>query len=168
MDINSDNLPPNNKIVSLIKANKKKIIIFIGLLILLIAVFFILQINKNKKNMLFSEKYMDAQILLSDNKNIEAKNVYEELIKSKNRFYSVLALNTIIENDLEKDSAKILDYFKIVEKIINEPEQKDLIYFKKALYLIKISKISEGKKILRELSDKDSKFKFMADEILAE
>ena len=77
MDINSDNLPPNNKIVSLIKANKKKIIIFIGLLILLIAVFFILQINKNKKNMLFSEKYMDAQILLSDNKNIEAKNVYE-------------------------------------------------------------------------------------------
>jgi len=135
---------------------------------LLIAVFFILQINKNKKNMLFSEKYMDAQILLSDNKNIEAKYVYEELIKSKNKFYSVLALNTIIENDLEKDSAKILDYFKIVEKIINEPEQKDLIYFKKALYLIKISKISEGKKILRELSDKDSKFKFMADEILAE
>ena len=30
-----------------------------------------------------------------------------------NRFYSNLALNTIIEKDLESDEAKILEYFEI-------------------------------------------------------
>ena len=42
------------------------------------------------------------------------------------------------------------------------------INFKKALYLIEISKAGEGKKILQKLSDKESDLKFMIDEILEE
>ena len=49
---------------------------------------------------MISEKYVKAGILLSNNKNEKAlKNYYEEIILSKNKFYSILALNTIIEKN---------------------------------------------------------------------
>ena len=117
---------------------------------------------------MLSEKFINAQTYLSADKKIKALNIYEELIKSKNKFYSNMALNMIIENDLEKDSSIILNYFEIVESITKDNKQKDLINFKKALYLIEISKAGEGKKILQKLSDKESDLKFMIDEILEE
>ena len=55
-------------------------------------------------------------------------------------FYSTLALNNIIEKNLRNNNAKILKYFEIIENL-KKKDQKDLINFKKALYLIKISEI---------------------------
>ena len=68
----------------------------------------------------------------------KSKNLYEEIILSKNKFYSVLALNMILEKELEENQDKVLNYFKIVENLNISKEQKDLIKFKKALFLIKI------------------------------
>ena len=42
----------------------------------------------------------------------------------------------------------------------------DLIYFKKALYLIKIGDEKSGKNILKNLIDKDSNLKITAKEII--
>ena len=169
MDINSDNSQSKqNRISFFINKNKKKILISTILIILLCLSLIFFQINNNRKNILLSEKFMNAQIYLSTDKKIKALNIYEELIKSKNKFYSNMALNMIIENDLEKDSSIILNYFEIVESITKDNKQKDLINFKKALYLIEISKAGEGKKILQKLSDKESDLKFMIDEILEE
>ena len=81
-------------------------------------------------------------------------------------FYSILALNTIIEKNLEKDENKILSYFVIIEKIKNSKEQKDLISLKKALFLLKNSRVEEGNKILKKLIETESKLKFLAKEIL--
>ena len=169
MDINSDNSQSKqNRISFFIIKNKKKILISTILIILLCLSLIFFQINNNRKNILLSEKFMNAQIYLSTDKKIKALNIYEELIKSKNKFYSNMALNMIIENDLEKDSSIVLNYFEIVESITKDNKQKDLINFKKALYLIEISKAGEGKKILQKLSDKESDLKFMIDEILEE
>ena len=169
MDINSDNSQSKqNRISFFINKNKKKILISTILIILLCLSLIFFQINNNRKNILLSEKFMNAQIYLSIDKKIKALNIYEELIKSKNKFYSNMALNMIIENDLEKDSSIVLNYFEIVENITKDNKQKDLINFKKALYLIEISKAGEGKKILQKLSDKESDLKFMIDEILEE
>ena len=169
MDINSDNSQSKqNRISFFINKNKKKILISTILIILLCLSLIFFQINNNRKNILLSEKFMNAQIYLSTDKKIKALNIYEELIKSKNKFYSNMALNMIIENDLEKDSSIVLNYFEIVESITKDNKQKDLINFKKALYLIEISKAEEGKKILQKLSDKESDLKFMIDEILEE
>ena len=169
MDINSDNSQSKqNRISFFINKNKKKILISTILIILLCLSLIFFQINNNRKNILLSEKFMNAQIYLSTDKKIKALNIYEELIKSKNKFYSNMALNMIIENDLEKDSSIVLNYFEIVENITKDNKQKDLINFKKALYLIEISKAGEGKKILQKLSDKESDLKFMIDEILEE
>ena len=169
MDINSDNSQSKqNRISFFIIKNKKKILISTILIILLCLSLIFFQISNNRKNILLSEKFMNAQIYLSIDKKIKALNIYEELIKSKNKFYSNMALNMIIENDLEKDSSIVLNYFEIVESITKDNKQKDLINFKKALYLIEISKAGEGKKILQKLSDKESDLKFMIDEILEE
>ena len=169
MDINSDNSQSKqNRISFFINKNKKKILIFTIVIILLCLSLIFFQINNNRKNILLSEKFMNAQIYLSTDKKIKALNIYEELIKSKNKFYSNMALNMIIENDLVKDSSIILNYFEIVESTTKDNKQKDLINFKKALYLIEISKAREGKKILQKLSDKESDLKFMIDEILEE
>ena len=49
-------------------------------------------------------------------KKKKLKNIYEEIILSKNKFYSLLALNTILEKNLINDKKKYLDYFEIIRK----------------------------------------------------
>ena len=85
---------------------------------------------------------------------------------SKNKFYSVLALGSILDNDLEKSKVKILDYFKIVEDMSLSKVQKDLLIFKKALYLIKTSEVEKGNELLKKLIEKDSKYKSLAQDFL--
>jgi len=152
-------------ITNTIKKNKK---LFITTLFLLIIIFLginILSYYQSEENKKISEKYIKAGIYLSSKDFEKSKTIYEEIILSKNKFYSLLALNSILENDLELDNNKVLDLFKIIEKIKIEKEQKDLIKLKKALYLIKISKNKEGKKLLEEIVEDNSVWKEIALEI---
>ena len=55
---------------------------------------------------MIADKYLKAGIFLSNNNKDDAKNLYEEVVLSKNKFYSILALNVIIEKDLVKDKEK--------------------------------------------------------------
>ena len=111
---------------------------------------------------------MNAGIYLSAKKNNEAKKLYEEIIISKNKIYSILALNTIIEKNLIPDENKILEYFSIVEKSISNKDQKDLIILKKALYQINENQKEEGNKLLKKLIDNNSSLKTIAQEILVD
>ena len=111
---------------------------------------------------------MLEQVFLASEKNDEAKLLYEEIILSKNKFYSILALNALIEKNLETDKEIILNYFNILEKTISTKEKNDLINFKKALFLIKSSNLKEGNELLKDLISKDSGLKSIAKEILEE
>tara|TARA_A100001015_G_C14786078_1_gene631134 strand:+ start:79 stop:456 length:378 start_codon:yes stop_codon:yes gene_type:complete len=120
----------------------------------------------DKKNELISEQYIKAGLYLASKKEIESKKILEEIINSKNKFYSQLALSIILEKKLETNSKKILDYFETVEKLQYKKEQKDLIVLKKALYLIKISQIKEGNKLLKKIIETNSSLKLIAEELL--
>ena len=157
-----------DKLNNLYNVHKVKIIILLlTFIIVLITSIFIQQKNK-KNNNLIAEKYIQAGLNLSLNKKDEAKKLFDEIILSKNKFYSILALNVILEKNLIKDYNKILKYFLILEESISDDAQADLIIFKKALYMINGPDKQQGTKILNELFEKDSKLKFIIRDILKE
>ena len=119
-----------------------------------------------KKNNINAENYIKAGLLLNAGKKEESLSYYEKIIESKNKFYSILALNIIVEKNLISDHDKIIEYFSIVNDRLKKEEQKDLLNFKKALYLLKNNKNLEGEKILNSLIDKKSKFTKLSEEVL--
>tara|TARA_E500000178_G_scaffold296086_1_gene302148 strand:- start:3470 stop:3979 length:510 start_codon:yes stop_codon:yes gene_type:complete len=154
------------KLLNFYNNNKIKIYFFLAMLVVgsLLAIYLIHD-NEKKKN-LIAEKYVQAGLYLTSNKEDKATQIYEEIIQSKNQFYSVLALNTILENNLIKNKNQILNYFNILEKNISDKELNDLITLKKALYLIKNSNNQEGLMLLKNLIKKNSNLKFIAQEIV--
>ena len=169
MEQNVDNkIELKDKLISFYNAKKFMIFVITGILIIIIVSSLFLKINKVKNNSIIAEKYIQAGLYLSSNKKEESLNIYEEIVLSKNQFYSVLALNTILEKNLLMDKNKILKYFQVVEEIKKTKEQEDLITFKKALYLKKIGSKKEGNDLLKNLINKDSKLKILAKEIISE
>jgi predicted negative regulator of RcsB-dependent stress response len=146
--------------ILLIAREKTKLLLAITFLITVI--FFGVTYFKYYQNTLnnkISEKYIEAGIYLSKKDKETSKKIFKEIIQSENNFYSVLALNNIIENDLEQSSEEVLRLFKIVENTIDKKEQEDLIKLKKALYYLKISKAKEGNNLLKEIIASDSIWK---------
>ena len=162
LDVKNEN---KDKFTLFFKNNLKKIIILIIITIIIFSFFIFFKISGENKDKLISEKYIQAGIYLTQNKKVESKKLFEEIIYEKNKFYSVLALNTILEKKLENDKNKIIEYFEIIEKLNYSSEKKDLINLKKALYLINNSEEDEGKKLLNRIIDSNSKLKNIAEEI---
>ncbi len=155
-----------NKFEFFFKKNKLKVITLIFSLLIIIFTFFFIKISNEKKQNLISEKYIQAGLYLANKENQNSLNLYKEIIRSKNKFYSVLSLYTIIEKNLEKDEKKIFEYFKIIEDINLSKNQKDLVQFKKALYLIDNSNFKEGEKLLNLIINSNSNYKSIAQTII--
>ena len=155
-----------DKIVNIYNLNKKKIYITIIVFILITISTIVVKFNNERKNNLIAEKYIKAGIYLSSDQKENAKILLEEIILSKNKFYSILALNTIIEKNLILDHKKIIDYMVLAEGSIKSNNQKELLLFKKGLYLLKNSKNLEGEKLLKDLINKNSQLKFLVEEII--
>ncbi len=154
-----------SKITSTIIKRKKVLISITILVIFALLGLKFLDFYVEKENKKISEKYIKAGIFLSANKKNEAKKIYKEIIDNKNKFYSILALNNIIENDLVKESGEVLKLFDLVEDIKISKNRKDLIKLKKALYFFKISKFDEGNILLNEIIANNSKWKIIALEL---
>ncbi len=154
------------RLLNFYNSNKVKIYILLSILILAIISFTFIVYKNEKNNIKLGEKYVEAGLNLSLNQKEKAKKIYEEIIYSKNNFYSILALNAIVEKKLVKDKKKILEFFEIVEKSVSLKSQKDLISLKKALFLIKEADIQNGNVLLKELIKNDSSLKPIAQEIL--
>ena len=156
-----------SRLIHFFDKNKFKFFILISLIVIGIFALSLFQINAKKKNSLIAEKYIQAGIYLANKKNADATLIFEEIIESKNKFYSILSLNTILEKKLLTDKEKILQLFEKTEKIIETKDQRDLIKFKKALFLINNSEFEKGKKILQDIASSKSDLKFLAEEILS-
>ena len=141
MDKELDTNSTQDKLVSFYNNNNIKLFIFLILIFIFFAFLIFFENQNNKQNKIIAEKYITAGLFLSSGDKKESKKIYEEIILSKNRFYSILALNKILENELEDDQNKILSYFGILE-VLNDKSREDyeVIIFKKALFLIKNSK----------------------------
>ncbi len=157
-----------DKIFSFIKKNYIKILFIVFLVTLSLAILIFFQFNQKKKNNLISEEYLKASLMISSNEFEKSREILENIIFSKNKFYSNLALNLILEKKLEKDFNRIISYFEAVEKLSLSKDQYELLIFKKALYLMKSSKIEEGKKLLKNLANSKSNIKNLAINILKE
>ena len=153
------------KIITVLKKKKKLLIFILSILIIILVALSFYNFYQNNVNKKISEKYIKAGIYLSSKNNEKAKSTYTEIVASKNNFYSILALNSIIENDLENNSNEVLKLFKIVENTNINFEQKNLVKLKKALYLKKISKEEEGNMLLDEIIADNSIWKETAIEI---
>ena len=157
-----------NKLINFYKLNKVKVYISIIILLITLVIVSFINYQSERKNKLIAERYVQAGLFLASNKKDNARDIYEEIILSKNNFYSILALNTIIEKDLISSNEKILGYFKTLEETSLTKENYDLVILKKALYLIKTSDIKNGKNLLQILIDKNSNLKKIAQELIEE
>ena len=167
MEQSLENKPEfKNRLINFYNLNKVKILIFLVILLLSISSTIFIKHNNNKKNILIAEKYIEAGLLIASDKREDAKIIYEEIILSDNKFYPILALNSIIEKKLISDKNKLLSYFNILEKNTKDKDQKDLIVLKKALYLIKNLNTEEGNLLLKKLIDQNSSLKSIAEEII--
>ncbi len=167
MDINNENKNlEKNEIISFFREYKRYIFLILFVILLITGTYYYYKISEEKKSNLISEKYIKASLLLGSKNKEEPKAILEEIIKSKNKFYSILALNLIIEKELEKDKSKIIKYFKDLEDLTISTESRNLLMLKKALYLIRNSEYSEGKEILQNLIDSDSSFKSIAKDLI--
>ena len=155
----------------MLKFFKENRLTFYSLIIVLtisVSGFFFIKIQEEKKNQYISEQFIQAGLFLTLNKNNKAKKLLEDIILSKNKFYSVLSLNIILEKNLENEKKKILDYFEIIENLKLSKEKQDLVLLKKSLYLIKIGDEQKSEKILKSLIDNNSNYKKLAQEILSD
>ena len=157
-----------SRVINFYKENKIKTQLFFLTILISLILIILLQAYYEKKNNQISELFINAGIFFTKDEKDRSKKIYEDILKSNNSFYSTLALNNIIEKDLENNDEKILEYFDIIDKLQKNKEQKDLLKFKKALFLLKKLKTKEAKIILNELIESDSKIKNLAEDILAE
>ena len=157
-----DKLNLIEKIKDIIKKKKKLFILVLFFIIIALLGIVFLNYYENSQNKKVSEKYIKAGIYLSSKNTEKSKLIYKEIVLSRNKFYSILALNNIVENNLEENNDEVLKLFEIVEDIKTEKEHKNIIKLKKALYLIKISKFDEGNKLLKEIISNNSIWKEIA------
>lgn len=156
----------SDNVINIIKNNRNIIIIILFLSFISLIGISYLGHYKENQNIKISEKFIQAGLLLQNNEKKESNNIYKEIIQSKNKAYSLLSLNNIIDNKLEKDQNEVLKLFNTIESIKLEQGQRDLVKLKKALYLIKISKNQEGNKLLNEIISTNSIWKNTALDIL--
>ena len=155
-----------DKILETVKNKKEYFISFLSIILIILSVLIFYNYHQDRENNKISEKYIKAGVYLASGDKEKSKLFYKDVIKSKNKFYSILSLNNIIENNLEKEKNEILKLFEIVESLKIEKEQKNLVKLKKALFLIDISEDNEGKKLLNEIISSNSIWKKAAIEIL--
>jgi len=156
----------NNRLSNFYKLNKVKIFTIIIFSFVVVISIFLLKHNNKKNNILIAEKYVEAGLQLSKNNKENARNLYEEIILSKNKFYSILSLNTIIENDLIKDNERVLNYFELLKNLNFSKNKQDFLILKQALYLIKSSKKKEGEQLLKDLIKNSPQLNTLAEEII--
>jgi len=154
------------KISDVAKKNAKLLLAIFSMAIVVLLIIIYLNYQQKNLNNKISEKYIKAGIYLSSNDKEQSKLVYKEIIQSKNKFYSILSLSKIIENDLEKNSEEVLKLFEILENIKIQKEEKNLIKLKKALYLKKILRDKEGNQLLQEIIEDNSIWKEAATEVV--
>ena len=153
-----------NKFKSFFLTNQKKIFLLISAVIIIFFGFFAYNYFKDVQNIKVSEKFNSALIKISKNKNIQIHDQLIEIIEEKNKFYSPMALNLIIDKNIQIKDEEILNLFNTVLSISDiDKSDKDLFKIKKALYLSKENKNEEEiLELLKPIINSDSVWRVKA------
>ena len=125
----------NQRIKDFFTKNKKLIISFLIILILILLGFYSYQIYQDKNKIKISDKYNSSIIKHKNGDNSGIVLAMQEIVENKDPTYSPLSLYFIIDNDLVSDKKVVFNLFEI---IINDTsldkEIKNLVIYKKALF----------------------------------
>ncbi len=131
-----NNIKSENTLKDFLKKYKTLIISFSIISIVLIISIILLKEYKEKENILISQKFNSAKILVEKKDINLASKILEEIIYKKNVFYSPSSLNLIVEKNLINDKNKIISFY---DEIISIPgldkETKNLFILKKVIFL---------------------------------
>jgi len=158
-----------NKIVNFVKKNLKKLIALSILLILILFSYLFYKDLKNKDEIKLSEQYTQASILFKEKKIEDAKQLLENIINKKHKFYSPLALYFVIDNNLEEDPLKIINFFNKILSISSiEKENLNLIKIKKAILLFDVDDEELIIKTLNPIINSDSVWRILSIRLISE
>ena len=148
------------RVIHFLKNNKKKLISFLCILILVPFSYFSYQIYNEKNKEKISSKYNQATINFENSNKLELKSIMQEIIISKDSTYSPLALYFLIDNNIEVSNEDINKYFDIIINEINlDNEIKNLNIYKKGLFNSSFASENELLSILKPVISSDSLWK---------
>ena len=155
-----NNETAKEKTIKFFKNNKKKLIVLLIILILIPFSFFSYQIYLDKNKEKISSIYNLAVTKFEKGNNLEIKKVMIEIINSKDKTYSPLALYFIIDNNIEATNEEINRYFDVIINDINlDIEIKNLNIYKKGLFNSSFISENELLLILKPIINSDSFWK---------
>ena len=159
----------NEKIKNFFINNRKKIIIIISIIFISIIAYFSYEAFVNNNKIKIAEKYNKAKINFINGDKEIAKNSLMEVIKKKDKTYSILALYFLIDNDLVVDEKKVNQLFDLViNKSGIKKEIKNLVIFKKALFNSDFASENDLMEILNPIINSESIWKSHALYLMAE
>ena len=159
----------NEKIKNFFIINKKKIIIF-GSIFILMAIFYFLFLEIKERNKIkLAEKYNKIKIEHTINNKEDTKKKLIEVIYENDTTYSPLALYFMIDNEILSENNEINKLFdQVINKTKLDKEIKNLIIYKKALFNSDFKSENELLNILNPIINSESIWKSHALYLLAE
>ena len=132
------------------------------------AIFFI-RIYKKKNEIKLSEDYTKASVQFKE-KNIDiTKELLENIINKKHKFYSPLALYFIIDNNLEPEATKVIELFdKILSINSIDDENLNLIKIKKAIFLFDLKEEELIMQTLNPIINSNSVWRTLAIKLISD
>ncbi len=159
----------NEKIKNFFISNKKKIIIALSILILLVIGYFAYEEIGKRNKLKIADQYNNSRINYFSGNKLNVENKMIEIIKTKDKSYSPLALYFLLDNNILNSKEKINELFDIIiNEISLEKEIKNLIIYKKALYNSEYASEADLLKILNPIINSDSVWKSQALYLLGE
>tara|TARA_A100001011_G_scaffold6919_1_gene7870 strand:+ start:658 stop:1302 length:645 start_codon:yes stop_codon:yes gene_type:complete len=123
------------KFKNFIIKNKKILVMSVSSIIIIILLLVFYSEIKFKNQIKLGNKYNEIVLSYEKTNNQNSEEELIDIIQKKDRTYSPLALNFIIDNEIVNDKIKVNELFDIIiEKTNIENEIKNLIIYKKALY----------------------------------
>tara|TARA_B110000914_G_scaffold138941_1_gene121527 strand:- start:68 stop:649 length:582 start_codon:yes stop_codon:yes gene_type:complete len=158
-----------NKATNFIKKNLKNLIILSIFLVLTLFSYFFYNNLQKKNELKLSQQYTQAIIQFKEKKINVSKNLLENIINKKHKFYSPLSLYFIVDNNLETNPAKIIIFFdKILSIAFMEKENLNLIKIKKAIFLFSLDDEELIIKTLNPIINSDSVWRNIAIKLISD
>ena len=159
----------NERIKNFLIHNKKRILIFLKLIVFLLLLLFGYGEIKENNKIKISDRYNSLTIQYNEQNQQTTLNGLEELVLEKDSTYSPLALYFIIDRKLTQDNEKINTYFDVlINDTSLDKEILNLIIYKKALYNADTISEIDLLNILKPITNSESVWKSHALYLIAE
>jgi len=155
-----DSSTRNEKIINFFINNKKKLIIWISILLFIVVGYFLMLETKEKNKIKLSNQFNLTTLNFKIEEKQKTINELTNLVKKNDVTYSPLALYFLIDNNLIENKDEINSLFdELINKTKLDEEIKNLIIYKKALFNSNFALENDLLKILNPIINSESIWK---------